>query len=616
MKPGGMTPRRKRLFTGLAIALGLGVVMGLFYNFNLFSSLDLRTSDLLFQPNTRDTSAGKIVIVSIDDKSLADLGQFQSWPRSNYAAVVDSLSKAGARAIVIDVLFSEPGVGDSELAQSIANAGNVIMPESLSDVSKVSAASSQSFLKTLPALAAGAYAPGATNVTPDADGIVRKLPAVISYGTDLPALSLAAVAKYLGRPSVLESGIDNGSLSFNGRNIPLVDGNQLLINYRHTADDASAFTQVSFSDVMNGKVDPAVFKDRIVLVGATATGLADYFWWTPLGRMSGVEIHANAISMILDASFLKPVSRPYTLALIVLLALGCGYVSIRWKLWKSLTACAVLLTACVLGAIMLFDGGKQLSVFYPPVTVLGTVLAVNTYGVAAGRRQQGEMRKTFGRYVSPTVASKILDSIEEGNLQLGGQEQAVTVMFADVRGYTKLSRTTETPELVAILNTHLSAIIEAVIRNEGIVNKFAGDNIMAVWNAPEECPGHALQAVKAALDAQEALAALWGKRPDMPRMEFGIGINTGAAVAGNMGSEDRLEYSVIGDTVNYASRITDAAPANRIWIGAATYEMVKDDIETRPVENVTVKGGKLPFDVFEATGLKKAPGHGQEARHE
>jgi adenylate cyclase len=604
MKTGGMTPRRKRLFTGLAIALGLGVVMGLAYNFSLFSSLDLRTSDLLFQPKTQDATSRKVVIVSIDDKSLADLGQFQSWPRSHYAVVIDNLSKAGARAVVVDLLFSEPGTGDAQLAQSVAAAGNVIMPEVGSDAS---GAYTEPFLKPLPELASAVYALGATNITPDADGIVRKLPAVVSYGTDVPALSLAAVAKYLERPSVLESGIDNGALQFNGRNLPLVDGNQLLINYRHAADNDSAFTQVSFSDVVNGTVDPAVFKGRIVLIGATATGLGDYFW-TPLGRMNGVEIHANAISMILDASFLKPVSRPYTLALIGLLALACGYVSIRWKMLKSLAACAVVLTACVIGAIMLFNDGRQLSVFYPPVTVLGTMLAVNTYGVAAGRRQQGEMRRTFGLYVSPTVASKILESIEEGSLQLGGQEQAVTVMFADVRGYTRLSRATETPELVAILNTHLSAIIDAVIRNDGIVNKFAGDNIMALWNAPEHCTEHALQAVKAALDAQSALAQLWEKRPEMPRMEFGIGINTGAAVAGNMGSEDRLEYSVIGDTVNYASRITDAAPAGSIWIGAATYEMVKDDIETRPVENITVKEGKLPFDVFEATSLKRSPG--------
>jgi adenylate cyclase len=599
-----MTPRRKRLFTGLTIALGLGIAMSLAYSFSVFSlNLELRTGDLLFQPQAQDPGASKIVIVGIDDKSLADLGQFQSWPRSDYAQVVDNLSKAGARAVAIDVLFSEAGTGDAELAQSVAAAGNVIMPE-VQKTAGVSGVYADSFLTPLPSLASAVYALGAINVTPDSDGIVRKLPAVVQG--NIPTLSLAAVAKYLGRPSVLESTISNGTLSFDGRIIPLVDDNEMLINYRHTSSDASVFTPVSFSDVMNGSTDMSIFKDKIVLIGATAEGL-DYFG-TPLGGMYGVEIHANAIAMIMDASFLKPVSRAWTVAVIMALALVCGFVTIKWKLWKALAASAVLLLACVLAAVILFDGGKQLSVFYPPVTMLGTVLAVNTFGVGEGRKQRGEMKKTFGRYVSPAVAEKIMGSIEEGSLSLDGQEQPVTVMFADVRGYTSLSRAMETPKLVRTLNYYLSGIIESVIRNEGIVNKFAGDNIMAVWNAPETCELHALKAVRAALEAQKALGAVREQHPDMPRMEFGIGINTGTAVAGNMGSEDRLEYSVIGDTVNYASRITDAAPANRIWIGGATYEMIKDRVEARQVENVVAKDGVLPFAVYEVTALKQEAG--------
>jgi adenylate cyclase len=601
-----MTPRQKCLVSGLSIALGLGVALASCFYLNFLSTLQLRASDLLFLTQTQSSADSKIAIVGIDDKSLADLGQFQSWPRSYYAQVVDALSGAGARAIVIDVLFSEPGEGDAALAQAITAAGTVIMPEAQKDSVNASGVLTKSFLTPLPELAAGTYALGAANIS-DAD-VVRKLPVEINDGadTEVPAISLAAVAEYLGRPSVLESEVVNSTLAFNGRIIPLTGGNELTINYKHASNGASAFTQRSFSDVMNGSADLSVFKDKIVLIGATATGLTglgDDFW-TPLGRMNGVEIHANAISMILEGSFLKPVSLGWTAAAIVLLSLACAYMAIRWKLWKALAACTVLFLGCVLAASIFFDGGSQLNLFYPPAAVLGSVLAVNSYNVAAERRQKGEITKTFGRYVSPTVAEKILGSIEEGELRLGGREQEVTVMFADVRGYTALSRSMETPALVTLLNYYLSAIIGAVIENEGIVNKFAGDNIMAVWNAPEPCREHAYRAARAALSAQEALAAVWAEHPDLPRMEFGIGINTGSAVAGNMGSEDRLEYSVIGDTVNYASRITDAAPANRIWIGAATYEMIKDVLEAAQVEDVTAKGGRLPFAVFEVTGLK------------
>jgi adenylate cyclase len=262
------------------------------------------------------------------------------------------------------------------------------------------------------------------------------------------------------------------------------------------------------------------------------------------------------------------------------------------------------LFGCFLAAIVLFDRGTIFNAFFPSLTILGTVLGVNIFNVGTERSQRDEMRKTFGRYVSPTVAAKILNSMEEGQLLLDGQEQVVTTMFADVRGYTHLSRIIEPSKLITLLNVYLSAIIDPVIKHEGIVNKFAGDNIMAVWNAPETCYEHPLMAVKAALDAQRAIAAVWERQPGMPRMEFGIGIDTGVAVVGNMGSEDRLEYSVIGETVNFASRITSVAPANKIWIGASTYEKEKGYVEASEVENVVVKGGSLPFVVYEITALK------------
>jgi adenylate cyclase len=588
------------------MALFISGVICISSYFNLLSSLQLRTGDLLFlseKISLGNPTNDKIVIVGIDDKSLTQLGQFQSWSRNDYARVIDSLTQGGARVIVFDVLFSEPASGDAELAQSMARAGNVVMPEVQTSVTTLSGAKSQSFLKPLPSLITETIALGTANISPDADGVVRKLPAVLNdNGIEEPTLSLAAVAKYLRRPSVLESGIENGSLSFNGRNIPLVNGNQLLINYQHTSSDQTSFPQVSFVDVLNNQIDSDVFKDEIVLIGATATGLGDVFW-TPLGGMYGVEVHANAINMILNGNFLKPAPTIAIMGLMLAPGLICAYVALRWKLMKALITSSFLLVGCFVAAVTLFDRGILLNAFYPSLTILGSVLGVNVYNVAAERKQRGELGKIFGRYVSPSVAEKILNSLEQGQLQLDGQEQAVTVMFADVRGYTALSQEIQPSKLITLLNTYLSVIIQSVIKNEGMVNKFAGDNIMAVWNAPTNCVKHPLMAVKTALATQKAVADIWQQSLGLPRMEFGIGINTGLVVVGNMGSEDRLEYSVIGDTVNLAARITAAAPANTIWIGAATYEKVKGYVEAKQLENLTVKGSRLPVLVYEVTAL-------------
>jgi adenylate cyclase len=289
----------------------------------------------------------------------------------------------------------------------------------------------------------------------------------------------------------------------------------------------------------------------------------------------------------------------------LMLALGliCAYVALRWKLMKALITSSFLLVGYFVAAVTFFDRGILLNPFYPSLTIFGSVLGVNVYNVAAERKQRGELGRTFGRYVSPAVAEKILNSLEQGQLQLVGQEQDVTIMFADVRGFTALSQEIQPSKLITLLNTYLSVIIQSVIKNEGMVNKFAGDNIMAVWNAPTNCIDHPLMAVKTALAARKAIAALWRQQLGLPRMEFGIGINTGLVVVGNMGSEDRMEYSVIGDTVNLAARITAAAPANRIWIGAATYEKVKDLVEAKPLENLTIKGSLLPVPVYEITAL-------------
>jgi len=607
--------RNKRFLLGVATAISIGVVFCLAFCLNLLYGMQQQSADFLFRAANLYHEAepqGKIIVVGIDDKSLEQLGHFSLWPRSHYARLIDILARAEARVVVFDILFSEPASGDEELAASIRNAGSVILPvvytpATPSPTVTQQTAESRSFIKPLEIFQTGVAAHGHANVMPDADGIVRRLPIAIGNGDGYePALALAAVAKYLRRPEVIESPIKDNVLPFAGRTIPLSGNNEMLINYISSPQRSGGivnFETVSFIDVINGEVAPALFQDKMVIIGATASGLGDTFL-TPMGRMMhGVEIHASAIHTILSGNFLKPAPSIVTIVSILVLAILCGLAVLRLRvLWATLSA-VFLCLAYLLVAFSLFDNGIMLNMLYPPLATLGVFVGLNVYNVTAERSEKGEITKTFGRYISPQVADRILAALDEGKLRLGGEAHEVTVAFADVRGFTSISEKMPPEELVGVLNTYLSLVIKAVLKYEGMINKFGGDSITAIWNVPTECEGHGLLAIKAALEAQRSISELQ-EETTLPRMDFGIGINTGKAVAGNMGSEDRLEYSVIGDAVNVAARLASTAPGGKVWIGANTFKLAKDYIKAKPLRPLAMKGKRKPVKAYEVVGVK------------
>jgi adenylate cyclase len=609
--------KRKRTFTGLGIAAVIGIVLCLAFSFNLLSRMQLQSSDFLFKVGGASSAAGsaeRIVIVGIDDKTLQELGHFPSWPRYYYADVIDRLAQAEARVIVLDILLSEAAVGDAQMAASIENSGNVILPVAYEasgqdSTSMGGSASPGEFVRPLGRFEQKALALGHASVLPDQDGVVRKVPLeVCSDDECIPALSLAGVAKYLRRPQVIEVPIENNQLLFAGRTIPLDDVNGMLVNYIggiDTGDDAAAFQVVSFVDTLMGEVDPAVFHDRLVLIGATASVLGDTFW-TPMGAMmNGVEIHANAAHTILSGDFLKPAPFPLTIALIMVLAIVCGMVVLRLRvLWATISV-LVLFAVYFIAAFSLFDGGLMLNMVYPPVAILGSFTGVNLFIIASERSEKRTITETFGRYLSQPVVEKILKALDDGDLKLGGQQREVTVAFADVRGFTSIAERMEPEDLVNVLNQYLSIVVESVISHEGVVNKFGGDSVMAVWNVPTPCQQHALKAIMAAFDIQREIERLQQSESTLPAMNFHLGINTGRVIAGNMGSAHRLEYSVIGDAVNVAARIAGVAEVGKVWIGPETYELAKDFIDVRPLEPLILKGRKEPIQAYEVIGLSR-----------
>jgi adenylate cyclase len=287
----------------------------------------------------------------------------------------------------------------------------------------------------------------------------------------------------------------------------------------------------------------------------------------------------------------------------MLFTLACSFIVLRFRVLYATLFCTAIFVAYLLISFTTFDRGLMLNMVYPPLAIVGSFVVVNLHNIASERTEKGQIKKTFGRYISTPVVNEILKTMDKGGLKMGGEQREVTVMFADVRGFTSLSEGIQPEELVRVLNIYLSAVIKSVLKYGGTVNKFGGDNIMVIWNVPMPCDNHALMATKAAMEVQRAIKELQDSDTTLTRMEFSIGINTGKAVAGNLGSEDRVEYSVVGDAVNVAARLTAAAEGGKVWIGFGTYELIKDQITVEQLEPLLLKGKRGPVRAYEVIGI-------------
>jgi adenylate cyclase len=602
-----------RFLTGLNIAIGITLVFSLISFFDIFHGTRLQLSDKLFQSTAMNKSAepvDDIVIVAIDDKSLEQLGYLTSWPRIYYARVVDALASAGARVIAFDMLFSEPSPDDGALVSSMKNAGNVVVPFVYNIIPYSAGAENHDLtitetIKPLPVFQKSAAAAGHAVVFPDDDGIIRRLPVLImDNGLTEPSLALTTVSTYLRRPQVIESPVENNRLTFAGRSVPLDKSECMYINYAAGGSSRLNFREISFTDVMQGLYPAGDVRDKIVVIGATATGISDKFW-TPVGKlMNGVELHAAAMETLLTGQFIRPVSSLVDILIIIALVFLCSLAVVRLRvLWAGL--CAVLLGAAYfLAAFLCFDKGLILNMFHPTLALAGAFVGMNIYTVAYERSEKMKITRTFGRYISPPVVDKILASLKKDDLKLNGEPREVTVLFADARSFTSISENIKSSMVFELLNNYLTVIIDNVLKYNGIINKFGGDSILAVWNAPLESEDHALLAVRAAVDTQRALFELHQDKNQMFGPEFGIGINTGEAIVGNLGSKERLEYTVIGDAVNIAARLAGAAPGGRIWLGVNTYLRVEHFIAARQLSPQKLKGRHESVLAYEVENIQ------------
>jgi adenylate cyclase len=576
-----------------------------------FYSINLWVSDQLF---LSESPSPNIVIVGIDDDTLETYGLWAEWPRSLHAQAIDNLSQAGAKVIGFDVIFVDSSTDDEMLATAIAEADNVVL--AAVGTQPVSSAGAEvtydEFLLPIAPLEQAASSIGHANVVPDGDGTVRRLPLIVksSSGQIYPSLTLAVLYRLFSMPLPEEYVLENGAVNLLARDIPVDTSYRLRINF--SADNARR-PYISYGDVISGDFDPAVVDNKIVLIGMTATGELDT-WAVPTSasKIPGIFIHAGAMDTILTQRFLIEPGTITTLMIMLLLVAITAFVLPRcgtrhWRdIVKGVGITVGLFIACLVAGFLAFDRGYIMGLLYP-LSLLPVVYVSNIiYVVITEQADKRFVKELFGRYISPQIANELVSRADSGQLQLGGEQREVSVFFADIRGFTRISEQLSPEAVMQMLNTYLSVIADAVVRHDGIVNKFVGDNIMAVWNAPQSQPEHALLAVKAAWEAQQKLAEL-RQRDNRPLpVQFGIGINTGVAVAGNVGSAGRSEYTVIGDSVNTASRICSSTPGNEVWIGPETYNQTKDYVETEQLAPQSLKGKEAPIVLYRVTAWRPA----------
>jgi adenylate cyclase len=456
----------------------------------------------------------------------------------------------------------------------------------------------------LPVLAEAADSSGYFTFRPDPDGVIRWIPLVIEGGEELfPPLSLLAAWHHLGRPKlVVRTGPDGiEGVQLGDRLIPTDRGGRLLIDY---AGPPKTFPHVSVSDVLRGNVAADVFRDRIVLVGATATGLYDVRS-TPFSPVfPGTEINASVIDNLLRGEFMDrpPWATLYDVCAIVVLIGLVGFALPRVGAVPALAIVGGLFVLHVLVAYELFARyGVWLNVVYPALGLAVGYTTLTLYDYARERRERRKIRDAFGHYVAPVVVQEMLG--QPGKLSLGGQEKVLTVLFSDLKGFSAYSERYAPAELFALLSEYNARMTERIFDRDGMLLDYVADEIVALFGAPVERADHAVRACFAALEMRERRRAMceeWvaaGRPPLLAR----TGINTGVMLVGNLGSEYRFSYGILGDNVNLGSRLEglNKEYGTEILIGEQTAEQIGKAFQLREVDVVRVVGKTRPTRVYE-----------------
>jgi adenylate cyclase len=586
------------------------------------------------------------------------------WPRLALSYVLDYLHRAPAKVVAVDLTLSERDrakqydIGgdtwsgeqsDKALADSARAAGNVIMLADAVSEGLVSGEQDQTaaqwpdpgyrvdgraearpvVLPPYQELTDAIAGLGHNFLALDEDGPARRMTPFIEHGSRyLPSLGVAAALRAGGfaPPDVVP---DGDSIRIRDRRIPLIpidvvdaqDSTKhhqqwtMLINYRAPAllpNGQRPYQSYQFWQLLKSEdqllahekpmVDPALFKDKIVFLGFTASGLLDIFN-TPFGTGSirGIQLHASVADSILANRFIRPVTPTSRIASVIVVAAAVGLVAAFLSFTSAAPATAIILGGWMLFALSAFRGGIWWNLVQPLAAGATALFLGTAYQYFVEGREKRKVKRLFGRYVSRDVFAQLMAHPETA--ELGGKRRDMTVLFSDIRGFTSVTERGDPEQIVAQLNEYFSKMVEVVFRHQGTVDKFVGDMIMALFGAPLDDPSHAEHAVQAAIDMVRELGDLnrrWTAEGLAP-IDIGIGINSGDMIAGNIGSSSIMSYTVIGDNVNLGSRLESLNKEykTRIIMSNATRTRLTGDYDTRPLGDVVVKGKSTAVGIYE-----------------
>ncbi len=575
---------------------------------NIFPSLDYMLKDFLYQrPRGVDND---IKIIAIDERTLEELGPINTWSRQYYADLVNYFNQdenAKPSVIAFDILFSgyfgenaTISEGDIAFAQAVKESGNVVVvsqfqyeekPTYYEDGTK--GYEIKDVYYPFPELKDVARI-GYSNIAQDSDGIVRRLIVSEEYDGQLT---------YAFSREIYELYCENQGIATN--QIETDKYNKTMINYSGKPGD---YEYISMVDVLNGKIDSRVFKDSIVLVGAYASGMQDNFN-VPNGyskQMFGVEIHANILQSFIQGRF-SINGNPYLTGIILGLVASLLHLLFRnAKIWISTMLLVLSIAGELVAGVVLNNNGRAISLVYFPIMLIVSYVYALALGYILESIKRKKVLNAFKKYVAPEIVDEIA---KKGDFQikLGGENRDVAVLFVDIRGFTTMSEVLSPEQVVEILNHYLALTTEAIFKNKGTLDKFVGDATMAVFNSPFDLDDYEFRAVCAAMDIVEKGVALEAELLEKygRTVGFGVGVNCGPAVVGNVGCENRMDFTAIGDTVNTAARLESNAKKGQVLISDAVYDRVKDRVEVEEVGEIPLKGKSKGVFVYSVTSVKR-----------
>ncbi len=593
---------RLRVQVGLVIALAVGLLLSVALFLGILTPLDLMLTDWVYQPIT---PSGRVAIIAIDKKSLDQIGAWP-WSRAVHAGLLERLSSAPPQVIAFDVLFLQPAPEDPGFAAAIRKAGNVILA-----CDGVAAASYPQRLDSLPQfdvlllptpqLREAAAGIGHRMLLADPDGILRRVPVAIeTQGTKYPALGITLAQAFSGSTNI-DYEIRDRRVTVGNTQIQTDGYGRMLLNFVTAGEGLEVY---SYADVFTGLVPASTFAGKIVLIGGTAN-IESETYATPLNSgntaLDNVTVEAGLADMLVSTPpRLLQTEDPLGLIVVTLLvAIIAGMTLPHLGLLSAAGLTILYLLALMLSAFEGFSHGLVLRILYPASALLLTFGLIATFRYLSEERRRQFLTMLFRRYVPAESVANVVDAVDRGELPLTGARREVTVLYVDLRGFAALSEGLAPEAVLAFVNTYLEIMLQEIQAENGTVNKPMGDALVAIWNAPLDQPDHASRAIHAALNVRRSIQRFQESRSEEQSLNVGLGLATGNAVLGNISALGKVEYTLVGETVNVASRISAFAGNNQILADAATAQAAPEDIEKRELTPVRVRGRKEPLSVWE-----------------